>query len=565
MKPSAAEDVPCLPELHFDINDSTPDIALSQECYKFSAKTLATALSRGCNHRSIKTYVQRFPQAKINIAMDHHVKNHRVITYAIDTGDAEIIHLLLQYNPNVDCTDFVNVPLLAFAIMRALRVGRSNVEVIRLLLSHGADPRVIPEEMWRNYMKTPTNIAERVSGEVPEPEKWCTEKYRLTLAKTLDLTTRYYLWRASRIRTPKQRMLRIAGAHNMTALLKLPYQIIGQELAVKLVVETIYAHVAQDTEKPLVMAFSGLSGHGKTELATQMGSLLSIPITELDCTHSNSQTALLGSTYGYSGNTHGAPLNNFLVENRGSRCVVFLDEFDKTGQDVWNALLKVMDTGTYRDRREGRDQTEINCRKVIWILACNYGDSTISKFHAKHLATCKNGDVGEVSLKSLQEELEELFMSRFSAAVTGRIDEIVPFIPFNKGEQAVVAHKFLLAFQDEAKRPIDEGAKKLVGNADVRIVEDGKVCELIARRSYKKELGARSIYKGVRGLRRAFTLQYSDTDQLVTDSTSGKDPEKYVIQLNPLTEDQEEISIFREEADEQVDEPNRWSWDLPVH
>ncbi|KAI0839522.1 P-loop containing nucleoside triphosphate hydrolase protein [Hypoxylon sp. FL0890] len=541
------KDLLCLPQLNFDVFDDQPMLALASDRHRFSEKTLATALSRGCDERSIKDYIQRFDKEKVTKALQHRVKCHRVITYGIDTGNVGIIQMLLEYNPNINCKDFDDIPLLAFAIMRAARVGRSNVEIIRLLLSHGADPLSIPRGMWQNYLKMPTTSGS-ASGEVPENEKWCIDKYRLILAQTLDLTTRYYLWRASRVQKPAKRMLQIAAAHKMSPLLKLPFQIIGQELTVKLVMETVYGHIAQDTEKPLVMAFAGLSGHGKTELATQMGSLLSIPTATLDCTHLNSQTSLLGSTYGYSSNITGAPLNNFLVENQGKRCVVFLDEFDKTDQDVWNALLKVMDDGTYRDRRGGRDHSEIDCRKVIWILASNYGDTAISRFHVQHIAKCKEEDMDKISIEPLQGELEKLFMSRFSPAVTGRIDEIAPYFPFGKGEQAVVAHKFLLAMQDEARRPIDEGENQLVGRADIKVIDDGKVCEYIARKAYTKELGARSIYKGIRALRREFTVRYSDTDDLVSESMNKGELQQYVVQLNPKADSNEELSIFRDEA-----------------
>lgn len=86
----------------------------------------------------------------------------------------------------------------------------------------------------------------------------------------------------------------------------------------------------------------------------------------------------------------------------------------------------------------------------------------------------------------------------------------------------------------------------MVGHTNIRVVEDGKVCEEIARKSYKEELGARSIYKGVRALRRKFILKYVDMDGLVSDSVNEGDRERYVIQLNPAVEDREELSVSRE-------------------
>ena len=122
---------------------------------------------------------------------------------------------------------------------------------------------------------------------------------------------------------------------------------IGQHPAAKLVMDNVYAHIALKTPRPLLLAFCGLSGHGKTELAKQMGSLLSLPLCEIDCAQAKNESALLGSVCGYRSNEYGSPLNNFLTTNTDQRCVVFLDEFDKTENDVREALLKVMDTGEF--------------------------------------------------------------------------------------------------------------------------------------------------------------------------------------------------------------------------
>ena len=73
------------------------------------------------------------------------------------------------------------------------------------------------------------------------------------------------------------------GTQEISPLLRLPFTIIGQESAAKLVMESVYAHIAMKTNKPLLLAFAGLSGHGKTELAKQMGEVLSLPLLEVDC------------------------------------------------------------------------------------------------------------------------------------------------------------------------------------------------------------------------------------------------------------------------------------------
>lgn len=79
--------------------------------------------------------------------------------------------------------------------------------------------------------------------------------------------------------------------------------------------------------------------------------------------------------------------------------MVFLDEFEKTSPDVHTSLLKVMDngelfgaiskpdilgdsvlidfrTGSYRDRRQGRDHGELDCNKSHLDLGHQLGRRT---------------------------------------------------------------------------------------------------------------------------------------------------------------------------------------------
>jgi ATP-dependent Clp protease ATP-binding subunit ClpA len=77
-------------------------------------------------------------------------------------------------------------------------------------------------------------------------------------------------------------MLQIAEANKITELSKLPYFLIGQRPAADLVMKRVYAHVSLGNRTPLVIAFAGPSGHGKTELATAIGYLLLVKTTIID-------------------------------------------------------------------------------------------------------------------------------------------------------------------------------------------------------------------------------------------------------------------------------------------
>lgn len=116
-------------------------------------------------------------------------------------------------------------------------------------------------------------------------------------------------------------------------------------MAIDIVCSSILAHLTIKSSHPLVMAFVGPPGHGKTELAKRMGDLLSANLFIADCTEMRHETDLFGPKFPYSGWENGSPLNNFLSNDQGKRSVVFLDEFDKTTADVRQALLTTFDDG----------------------------------------------------------------------------------------------------------------------------------------------------------------------------------------------------------------------------
>lgn len=97
----------------------------------------------------------------------------------------------------------------------------------------------------------------------------------------------------------------------------------------------------------MVMAFAGPSGHGKTELASAIGAILSIKTTVIDCTRVTTVWGLFSTTSGWQNQEQGSQLNNFLADHNGLRSIIFLDEFDITDKEVQNALLLVVDKGTY--------------------------------------------------------------------------------------------------------------------------------------------------------------------------------------------------------------------------
>ena len=224
-------------------NALEPDQALLRITYHgVNAETIAAALSNGCSPLAIKMYLQSSLRSTVEQELDVPVNGHHVMTYAVERNSPDCLQLLLEYGTKPQTKDFGNVPVIALAIMRTKWTVRNVTEVVKLLLSHGADPNYIPRDMWMKFVNSPTVDAEPDKNAPPSVRvkiKWCTRERRAILVETLNLTLRYYLWRANRFENSRKCMVQIATRHKIMPLLKVPYQMIGQEPAAKLVMENV--------------------------------------------------------------------------------------------------------------------------------------------------------------------------------------------------------------------------------------------------------------------------------------------------------------------------------------
>ncbi|KAF2459908.1 hypothetical protein BDY21DRAFT_336890 [Lineolata rhizophorae] len=138
--------------------------------------------------------------------------------------------------------------------------------------------------------------------------------------------------------------------------------------------------------------------------------LLGLPLTKIDCTQFFDEAGLFGPRAGYQRSTEGSQLNNFLAQNNGAPNIVFLDEFDKTTDDVRTSLLILFDSGEYYDRRNNR---KVDSSKTVWILATNYGEKAIAK-HSN-----QDGESSEAKdpLPKIQKALRDLFIKGLGVSI----------------------------------------------------------------------------------------------------------------------------------------------------
>ena len=205
--------------------------------------------------------------------------------------------------------------------------------------------------------------------------------------------------------------------------------------------DSILDHYVLKIDKPLLHLFTGPSGHGQTELASRMGDLLSLNLLRVDCTEMSSETDMFGPKAPWQGSEVGSPLNNYLAKHTGQRCVIFLDEFDKTTHSVRQAMLLLFESGLYRDRH---NRNHLDCSEVIWVLVTNFTVNIINKFRVEHLKDRDEQQQKKAPYEELRRSPGQHLSNLTDAPLTCRFTEIVPFLPFNNGEQAVVAYKIML-------------------------------------------------------------------------------------------------------------------------
>jgi hypothetical protein len=109
-------------------------------------------------------------------------------------------------------------------------------------------------------------------------------------------------------------------------------------------------------------------------------------------------------------------------------------------------------------------------------------------------------------------------------------------------------HQFLLALLGEARNPFNLTTPPLkhIGHSHVSIVEDGKLCQGIAKTGHTQQQAARSLNNAVGKVRRKFVDKCLESDAELTEVLNIGPLQKYTIQLHPIEGAREEIAVFRD-------------------
>lgn len=512
-------------------------------------------MQHGADPKSIKRYLQTFSASTVATELGTELNLASggpcfpILYFAVERNAPDLVRILCEAGAKPEQRmrssgiNIIRVPLLAYAVFSAEYDLTDTNSTVITLLAMGANPGDVPRDMWEDYLRAPIkdHPGDLVNGETED--LWCNPELRAALCRNLNLAQRYFLWNAERIEQPNTRMRQLARADKITPLFEIPYRIIGQQPATRQVIDCIRNHANLKIAKPLVLLFTGPSGHGKTELASRMGDLLSLETLRIDCTEMSHEDDMLGWKGAYDGAHLGTPLNNYIAKWTGQRAVIFLDEFDKTTDKVRKTLLLPFEDGFYRDRR---NQKALDGSKFIWVLASNLGTETINKFWTEHLKDRSQDQQKKAPYHELRTTLQQNVTAALGAPLVGRLTMIVPFLPFDEGEQAVAAYKFMRRMWNERKKPINIERNELVQHIHVNYIDDGQIATYLAKKGYSIETGARPLANTVNweiGLR--LTDQFSREDGEVVDEMNKNPLSNYDVRVVTLEDDSEELQVKR--------------------
>ncbi len=252
--------------------------------------------------------------------------------------------------------------------------------------------------------------------------------------------------------------------------------VVGQDKAVSAVSNAVRRARSgiSEADRPLgSFLFLGPTGVGKTELARKLAQLLfdtekaMIRIDMSEYMEKHSVSRLIGAPPGYVGYDEGGQLTEAV--RRSPYSVILFDEIEKAHNDVFNALLQLLDDGRLTD---GQGRT-VDFKNTIVIMTSNIGSTYIQEFSPEEAAEME---------KRVFEELKLHFRPEF----LNRLDEIIVFNKLSKEDIAGIVDIQILNLQSRLKE------KK------IEITLGAGARTFLAEKGYDPVYGARPLKRAIR-------------------------------------------------------------------
>ena len=259
---------------------------------------------------------------------------------------------------------------------------------------------------------------------------------------------------------------------------RLHQRVVGQDEAVDVVSNAVRRARAglQDPNRPIgSFIFLGPTGVGKTELARALAAFLfndedamvRIDMSEYQEKHTISR--LFGAPPGYVGFEEGGQLTEAV--RRRPYSVVLFDEIEKAHQEVFNALLQLLDDGRLTD---GQGRT-VDFRNTVVIMTSNLGSEL-------WMSTVEDeSQIKDVS----RDKINRLLQAHFRPEFLNRVDEIVVFHPLTKNDLAKIVDIQL------------DRVAGLMAQRGLTLQVDPSAREYLAEKGYDPDFGARPLKRTI--------------------------------------------------------------------
>jgi len=229
--------------------------------------------------------------------------------------------------------------------------------------------------------------------------------------------------------------------------------------------------------------FLGPSGVGKTETAKTLteflfgdeSALIQIDMSEYMEKHAVSR--LVGSPPGYVGYDEGGQLTEAV--RRKPFSVVLFDEIEKAHPDVFNILLQILEDGHLTDS-QGRT---VDFKNTVIIMTSNLGTADLRK--AK-IGFAEASD--ELNYDKMREKVMDALKAHFRPEFLNRIDEVIVFHELTLAEVKLIVDLLLVRLREQLENQA----------LDLVLTDDAK--ELLAKKGYDPQLGARPLRRAIQRL-----------------------------------------------------------------